>query len=580
MRLSEALTILQKSSDTDAPRFGAVLVCGFMPLHLKSFLAAHLQLALPQRRIEVQTGLYGDFIGTLEKLSQGGPLDCAVVLIEWTDLDARLGLRSLGGWRLTDFTEILEHVQARLALFAEKLERAAEVSPVALSLPTLPLPPIQPTLPPWNAGPLDLQLRERLYAFAVRLEKNTRIKIVSPGWLDLISPPGDRLDVKSEMSSGFPYKLPHADAVAGLLSRLVQNPAPKKGIITDLDNTLWKGILGEIGADQISWDLDHKSHLHALYQEMLRSLASTGVLIAVASKNEQAQVDEAFARRDLIVGREHIFPFQVHWGPKSGSVAQILEAWNVGAESVVFVDDSPTELAEVKASHPEIECLQFPADPQEIYNLVARLRSLFAKGPVSEEDAIRLASIRSMHRLRADGEDSGPASETFLEQAQSELTISLSKTPWDPRVLELINKTNQFNLNGIRYTENDLRGSISHSNAFVLKTSYQDKYGVLGKIAVMLGRLDGGTLHIDSWVMSCRAFSRHIEHACLDHLFKTFGVEQIGLEFAPTAKNKPLQDFLAEIYGTAAEPGMRISKTKFYDKCPRLYHRVQEEVNG
>ena len=160
------------------------------------------------------------------------------------------------------------------------------------------------------------------------------------------------------------------------------------------------------------------------------------------------------------------------------------------------------------------------------------------------------------------------------------MTHSLSKTSWDPRVLELINKTNQFNLNGIRYTENDLRGFISHPQSVLLKTSYQDKFGPLGKIAAVLGRLDGKTMHVDTWVMSCRAFSRRIEHACLSHLFKTFDVEQIRFEFMATQRNKPLQDFLAEVAGGPPEPGLWISRVGFFDKCPRMYHRVQEEVNG
>jgi hypothetical protein len=163
---------------------------------------------------------------------------------------------------------------------------------------------------------------------------------VNSEWVDRVSPPADRLDVKSEVSHGFPYKLPHADAVAGLLSRLIQSPAPKKGLITDLDNTLWKGILGEIGAAQISWDLDQKSHSHALYQELLRSLAAGGGLLAVASKNEPLQVEQAFARRDLILGKEHIFPFQVHWGPGVSSIARILEA-GISERRAWFVDDSP-----------------------------------------------------------------------------------------------------------------------------------------------------------------------------------------------------------------------------------------------
>ena len=579
MRLSEALMLVKNHSAIEAASFRAFFVCGSMPLHLQTFLAARLHLAYPQRRIEVQTGFYGDFLGNLERLMRH-PVDCGVVLLEWTDLDARLGLRSLGGWRLADFTEILDQVHTRLAHIEETIVGIAQHSPVVACLPTLPLPPIQPSLATWNAGVFDLQLRQHLYSFALKLAQNQNVKIVNPECLDHISPPGDRFDVKSEVMNGFPYKLPHADAVAELLSHLVQSPAPKKGLITDLDNTLWKGILGEIGAGQISWDLDHKSHMHALYQELLRSLATAGVLIAVASKNEPTQVEEAFGRRDLILGKEHIFPFLVHWGPKSGSVTRILEAWNIGAGSVVFVDDSPSELAEVKAAHPEIECLQFPADPQEVYNLVIRLRNLFAKGPVSEEDAIRLASIRSLSHFRTETEAFGVVSERFLEQAESELTHSLSKTSWDPRVLELINKTNQFNLNGIRYTENDLRGFISHPQSVLLKTSYQDKFGPLGKIAAVLGRLDGKTMHVDTWVMSCRAFSRRIEHACLSHLFKTFDVEQIRFEFMATQRNKPLQDFLAEVAGGPPEPGLWISRVGFFDKCPRMYHRVQEEVNG
>ena len=96
MRLSEALKILHQNSGTDAPVFRAFLVCGFMPLHLRNFLGAHLQLALPQRQVEVETGLYGDFPGNLERASQSAK-DCAVVVIEWPDLDARLGLRSSAG---------------------------------------------------------------------------------------------------------------------------------------------------------------------------------------------------------------------------------------------------------------------------------------------------------------------------------------------------------------------------------------------------------------------------------------------------------------------------------------------------
>src|SRR5262249_17436886 len=151
-----------------------------------------------------------------------------------------------------------------------------------------------------------------------------RIKVVNPQLLDRLSSPGDRLDVSSELVSGFPYRLPHASAVAERLARVIRSPVPKKGLITDLDNTLLRGILGDDGPRDISWDLDHGSHIHGLYQQFLNSLAGAGILIAVASKNDPALVEEAFRRSDLILQRDRVFPLEVHWGAKSGSVERIL----------------------------------------------------------------------------------------------------------------------------------------------------------------------------------------------------------------------------------------------------------------
>src|SRR5207248_6984173 len=140
--------------------------------------------------------------------------------------------------------------------------------------------------------------------------------------LDRLSPPAERRDVQAEILFGFPYRPAHAAAVAELLTELLKTPAPKKGLITDLDDTLWAGLLGEVGADGVSWDLDHRSQLHGLYQQTLGALADAGVLIGVASKNDAARVHEAFRRRDLLLRRERVFPFEIHWGAKSESVAR------------------------------------------------------------------------------------------------------------------------------------------------------------------------------------------------------------------------------------------------------------------
>ena len=175
-----------------------------------------------------------------------------------------------------------------------------------------------------------------------------------------------------------PYTTEHADKLASLLALALVPPAPKKGIISDLDDTLWDGIVGEAGADAVTWDLAGHAHMHGLYQKLLASLADSGTLIGVASKNDPAVVAKAFERKDLLLRPEQVFPIEVHWNAKSGSVARILEAWNIAADSVIFVDDSPMELAEVAAAHPGIECVLFPKNDHKAFagDAAASSRSL------------------------------------------------------------------------------------------------------------------------------------------------------------------------------------------------------------
>ena len=135
--------------------------------------------------------------------------------------------------------------------------------------------------------------------------------------------------------------------------------------------------------------------MHGAYQRMLAALSSAGVLIAAATKNDPELVEEAFRKRQLILSRDAIFPLEANWRPKSESVGRILKAWNIGADAVAFVDDSPMELAEVAAAHPGIKCLQFPAtDPAKINHLLLTLRDLFGKNVLLEEDHIRVTSLR------------------------------------------------------------------------------------------------------------------------------------------------------------------------------------------
>ncbi len=397
------------------------------------------------------------------------------MVLEWADFDPRLGLRHLGGWKPQDLPDILQTVRLRAGHYFEALTRAAQRVPVGLCLPTLALPPLAYQAG-HQAGAWEWQLRECLGAFAARLAEQAGVRLVSPQRLDRRSPPAERRDVQAELLFGFPYRVPHADAVADLLSRLIAHGAPKKGIITDLDDTLWAGLLGEVGSDGVSWDMDHHSQLHGLYQQLLQALAAASVLVAVASKNDPARVDEALRRDDLILGREQIFPVEVHRGPKSESVGRILRAWNVAADSVVFVDDSPMKVAEVQAVHPGVEGVVFPKGHyQAAYALLERLRDLFGKETVSEEDEIRLESLRrqATFTVSRDASEAGEVPEDFLRQARAEMTFFTDKEP-DARAFELLNKTNQFNLNGRRFTEAEWRRRLADPEIFVWVVGYKD----------------------------------------------------------------------------------------------------------
>ena len=587
MKLAEALKIVQSVSP-QAPPLQVALLCGFSPLHLETFLRAELCKLFPGRSPQVRTGLYDDLIGNLERAAD---VSAAVVVIEWADLDPRLGLRRAGGWDSSQLQDILHEASRSCELIERNVATVARDFPVVVCLPTLPLPPVAFT-PLARASEFALELRSRLALLAASLSHIPGARIADPQRLDALSP-SRRLDVNSDLSVGFPYTLPHASALAHVLAELVLTRQPKKGLITDLDDTLWRGILGELGVQGISWDLDNHSQIHALYQQLLHSFAASGTLIAVASKNDQSLVEEAFAVREPILRASDVFPFEVHWSAKSESVTRILAAWNISADDVVCVDDSPMDLAEIKATHPGVECLLFPRDnPQAAYELLERLRDLFGKDQISEEDGLRAASLRANTELQHEREtsSSGVAGD-FVRHIDGKLTLGLQKLPLDSRSLELVNKTNQFNLNGRRFEEAEWKNWLSAPDTVLLTASYRDKYGPLGKIVVIAGDLlrasnsNGAsssrrTLCIRTWVMSCRAFSRLIEYECLRWLFTVVDVEELEFDFLPTARNTPMQNFLQQVLNAPAEPHCRVSRAQFMENCPSSGHSIEELMNG
>lgn len=582
MRLTEALRINQQPAPSSGKRRNIVLTCGFTPLHLQTLLKAHLRVRFPDQDAEVTVGLFGDLEGNLARAaSQAG--DGAFVPIEWGDVDERLGLRSSAGWSESMLEDIVPQARQRLQRLAAGVTALAKRMPVAVTAPTLPLPPLS-YLPPSQTGAFELQLQASLLEFLNRICGVSSLRLVSDSTLALRSPITERRDVKMELLAGFPFSVHHADVMAELAVECLFPPTPKKGLITDVDDTLWCGILGDAGIEGVSWCLDQHSQIHAVYQQLLASLAESGVLIAIASKNDPKVLKEALGRADLLIREKDVFPVEASWSAKSEAVGRILKAWNIGADSVVFIDDSPMELAEVAEKYTGMECLRFPPDdPAGVLKLVYKLRERFGKSEIRDEDRLRLQSLRS--RALLPDAQSAEASADFVARLQANLVFEFRARGNDARALELVNKTNQFNLNGRRYTESDWTAYFERPGAFLLTVSYQDRFGPLGKIAALLGRVQPDEEHpqqvqIDAWVMSCRAFSRQIEFQTLQQVYKRFGVDRVSLGFEKTDRNGPLQEFFARFVPDIAERNFDLDSATFQLRCPELYHEVIQRADN
>jgi FkbH-like protein len=447
--------------------------------------------------------------------------------------------------------------------------------PVVVAPPSVPFPLLGHTSG-WQSSPLELELELLLAQFGAAVAKIEGARLLHPGRLGALSPPANRGDSRLELAAGFPYTIEHASTLARGLLELGYPSAPKKGLITDLDDTLWAGIVGEVGAEAVSWSQAEHSQLHGLYQLLLRQLADAGVLLGIASKNEKEVVSAALARSDLLVAKDSFYPVAVSWGAKSQAVAAIARTWNVGADALVMVDDSPMELEEVRRAHPGITCLEFtPKDPRRVLELLGQLRDLFGKPQTREEDRLRAASIRSS-ALFEEQKTSGDL-QSFLAGLDGVVSFDARRDNDGGRLLELINKTNQFSLNGERLTEGEWLRFLRDGHV-ALGIGYSDRLGSLGTIGVAAGRVVdepgvGRVLELTHWVLSCRAFSRRIEDHALRYLFQLSGCDVVRLVFRRTARNQPFVEFLARLGVAASDGALELRRVGLEGLLADLPHR-------
>jgi FkbH-like protein len=318
-----------------------------------------------------------------------------------------------------------------------------------------------------------------------------------------------------------------------------------KALVLDLDNTVWGGVLGEDGTDALQLDGEYPGAGFLALQRAVLSLHARGVILAIASKNEHNDA-MAVLEHDprMLLRPQHFAALRINWNDKAKSLREIADELNIGLDAIAFMDDSPVERNRVRQALPDVSVIDLPADPME-YAQTLRECPLFQRLSVSAEDRERGRYYTDQRQRRALHESSASL-EDYLRSLETEVNVQAVQQRSIPRMAQLTQKTNQFNLTGHRYTEAQIARMIADTAICVYEVSVKDRFGDSGLVGTAITRDSGPVTELDTMLLSCRVIGRGIETAMLAHIAKQArerGARRLRGWFLPTRKNAPAQDF-------------------------------------
>jgi phthiocerol/phenolphthiocerol synthesis type-I polyketide synthase E len=381
---------------------------------------------------------------------------------------------------------------------------------------------------------IELSMLERLSTMGI-------VQAIGSSQVAALYPVDNIEDPLANRAGYIPYTQAYYTALATFLARRVvalRSP-PSKVVALDCDNTLWNGVCGEVGPLGVEVSVQHLE-----FQRQLLQLREAGFLLCLCSKNNPADAWEVFERNEhMLLKRQHITAAQLNWRTKSENLRELSHKLNLGLDSFVFLDDSPLEIAEVRAHAPEVLSLQIPPE-QDLLNFVRHVWAL-DRWTVTAEDRQRAESYT--HELqRTLAREQAPSLEQFL----SELNLRVDCVPVDEEHLErasqLTHRTNQFNFSTRRRSVNELRDLCASSahDAFLVRAS--DKFGDYGQVGLVIYEWSAEHLKVDTFLLSCRALGRRIELQMLAEIGRRaqlHDVAQLVLPLTPSGKNQPAQEF-------------------------------------
>lgn len=343
-------------------------------------------------------------------------------------------------------------------------------------------------------------------------------------------------------------------ALPAVASRVVDAILARKGrfhkcAIVDLDNTLWGGVIGDDGLEGIQIGELGQGHAFTEFQTWLKELKNRGVMLAVCSKNDEANAKEPFLRHpEMVLKLDDFSAFVANWEDKASNIRRIQKELNIGLDSMVFFDDNPFERNLVRTMLPEVEVPELPEDPAE-YTAFARMQNLFDTNSYSDEDRVRTERYlaeKSRTELSA-GIDN-------YDDYLKALGMKAVCAPFDafhiPRIAQLTQRSNQFNLRTVRYSEQEIEEIAANPRYITRYYTLRDRFGEHGLIAVVILEKRENELFVNEWLMSCRVLKRGMEQFIADSILRAAreaGVARVVGEYIPTPKNAMVKDLYASM---------------------------------
>ncbi|MDX2031471.1 MAG: HAD-IIIC family phosphatase [Blastocatellia bacterium] len=318
-----------------------------------------------------------------------------------------------------------------------------------------------------------------------------------------------------------------------------------KALVVDLDNTLWGGVIGEDGMEGIQLDAGYPGAAFQALQRAILDLRDRGVLVAISSKNNAADALAAIERHPgMRLRPEHFAAMRIDWNDKAANLRAIASELNIGVDAIAFLDDNPAERALIRRELPEATVIELPADPMG-FAAALRRSPVFERLTISAEDRER-GRYYAEQRQRSDLQHSTASLDDYYRSLAQRVAVRPADAQTVPRIAQLTQKTNQFNLTTRRYTEQQIEALAGAPDSRVYSARVEDRFGDHGLVGVAIVRAHDAVWEIDAFLLSCRVIGRTVETALLAFLAaeaRAAGAARLAGWFLPTKKNAPAEAF-------------------------------------